>query len=36
MAGNPALAGFAAMIPKVLDVIKGGQKETIVCESSKM
>ena len=38
MAGNPALAGFAAMILKVLanplDVIKSGQKKTIVCESS--
>ena len=37
LAGNPALAGLAAMIPKTmanpLDVITGGQKETIVCES---
>ena len=38
MTGNPALAGLAAMLPKTLanslDVIKGGQNETIVCESS--
>ena len=38
MAGNPPLAGLAAMLPKglanPLDVIKGGRKETIVCEAS--
>ena len=38
MAGNPALAGLAPMLPKSfanpLDAVKGGRKETIVCESS--
>ena len=37
LAGPQALAGLAAMIPKTLanplDVITGGQKETIVCEN---
>ena len=38
IAGNPALADLAAMLPKglanPLDAIKGRRKETIVCESS--
>ena len=37
LAGNQALAGLAAMIPKTLanplDVITGGQKGTMVCET---
>ena len=37
LAGNPALAGLTAMIPKTLanplDAMTGGQKETIVCKS---
>ena len=40
MVSNPALGGFAAMLPKALakplDVIKGGQKEMLVCESSNL